>query len=297
MEEVDHAQCRGQVLSSHQVWRHHGDQCHICAIEVTIEDSEGHEEWEGPKQRRKEAAETLHRHREDVTSQTVRLQTPERRTEKTCFYFKQEEIKTDFNHPEKKTGRRQFTDASAHTSCPSASQRWCSPWCRWLPGWTWGRRPAGGWARLSDRRAPGRWRGGCSRWPATGRTQPGPGSPAAAGNGTPCWTGSRSWSTASSAAEGRGFPTEEAGAKTKTCLMKRGCPLILWTVLLRAQRPVMTRYLRQIILKSDSLNFNLLYFCSANFRRSVILMSLLNFVAAAQFVQNRPHLQEFGLEL
>lgn len=182
-----------------------------------------------------------------------------------------------------KTGRRQFTDASVHTSCPSASRRWCSPWCRWLPGWTWGRQPAGGWARQSDRRAPGRWRGGCSRWPATGRTQPGPGSPAAAGNGTPCWTGSRSWSTASSAAEGLGFPTEEAGAKTKTCLMKRGCPLILWTVLLRAQRPVMTRYLRQIILKSDSLNFNLLYFCSANFRRSVTLMSLLNFVAAAHF--------------
>lgn len=102
MEEVDHAQCRGQVLSSHQVWRHHGDQRHICAIEVTIEDSEGHEEREGPKQRHEEAAETLHRHGEDVTSQTVRLQTPERRTEKTCFYFKQEEIKTDFNHPEKK---------------------------------------------------------------------------------------------------------------------------------------------------------------------------------------------------
>lgn len=43
VEEVDHAQRRGQVLRSHQVRRHHGDQRNIGAVKVTIEDGEGHE--------------------------------------------------------------------------------------------------------------------------------------------------------------------------------------------------------------------------------------------------------------
>ncbi len=77
----------------------------------------------------------------------------------------------------------------SHTSCLSASRRWCSPRCRWLPGWTWGRRPAGGSLLRSERRAPGRRRGGCSRRPGTGRTRPAPRSPAAAGNDILYWTG------------------------------------------------------------------------------------------------------------
>lgn len=77
VEEVDHAQRRGQVRSSHYVRCHHGDQSNVGAIEVSVEDGEGHEQREGAKQRHEEAAETLHRHRDDVTGQTVRLQTPE----------------------------------------------------------------------------------------------------------------------------------------------------------------------------------------------------------------------------
>lgn len=92
VEEVDHAQRRGQVRSSHQVWRHHWDQRHVGAVKITVEDGEGHEEREGPKQRREEAAETLHPHREDVTRQTVRLQTPERQREKP-LYSKEQEVK------------------------------------------------------------------------------------------------------------------------------------------------------------------------------------------------------------
>ncbi len=82
MEEVDHTQRRGQVLSSHQVWRHHGDQCHVSAVKVPVEDGEGHKERKGQEQRREEAAETIHRHRNDVTQQTVRLQTSEGQRDK-----------------------------------------------------------------------------------------------------------------------------------------------------------------------------------------------------------------------
>lgn len=180
VEEVDHAQCRGQVLRSHQVRRHHGDQRHIGAIEVTVEDGEGQEEREGLEQWHEEAAETLHRHGEDVTRQSVRLQTPERKTQ-LCFKHLREETRLCLKHLREET--RDVTHEA--TSCPSASRTWCSLRCWWLPGWTWGRRRAGGRPRHSERRAPGRWTAGCSRWPGTGRTQPCPGSPAAAGSGTP----------------------------------------------------------------------------------------------------------------
>lgn len=106
------------------------------------------------------------------------------------------------------------------TSCPSASRMWCSPLCQWLPGWTWGRRHSGGWGQPPGHTEPCRWRGGCSRWPAGGRTRPDPGSLAAGGNHSPEWTGSMSaafWAVA---------PT-------------RGQLLILWAVLWWAQLPVM----------------------------------------------------------
>lgn len=76
MEEIHHAQCQRQVLSSHQVRCHHGDQGYIGPVKVTVENSEGHEEQEGLQQWHKEAAEAFHHHREDVTCQTVGLQTP-----------------------------------------------------------------------------------------------------------------------------------------------------------------------------------------------------------------------------
>lgn len=76
MEEIHHTQCQRQVPSSHQVGCHHGDQGHIGAVKVTVENSEGHEEQERPQQWHKEAAEAFHHHREDVTYQTVGLQTP-----------------------------------------------------------------------------------------------------------------------------------------------------------------------------------------------------------------------------
>lgn len=76
MEEIHHTQSRRQVPSSHQVGCHHGDQGHIGAVKVTVENGKGHEEQERPQQRHKEAAEAFHHHREDVTYQTVGLQTP-----------------------------------------------------------------------------------------------------------------------------------------------------------------------------------------------------------------------------
>lgn len=76
VEEVDNAQRRRQVLSPHQVRRHHRDQRHVGAVEVTVEHGEGYEEREGAEQRHKEAAEALHRHGEDVAAQAASLQTP-----------------------------------------------------------------------------------------------------------------------------------------------------------------------------------------------------------------------------
>lgn len=79
MQEVDHTQRQRQVFGPHNVRCHHGDQSYVGAIKVTVEDGEGEEEPEGPKQWRKDAAQTFHRHREDVAGQAVRLQTPAHR--------------------------------------------------------------------------------------------------------------------------------------------------------------------------------------------------------------------------
>lgn len=84
MEEIDHTQCRGQVLASHQVGCHHGDQGHIGTVKVTVQNSEGHKERESLQQCHKEAAEAFHHHREDVTSQTVGLQTPAK-AQRKCY--------------------------------------------------------------------------------------------------------------------------------------------------------------------------------------------------------------------
>ncbi|TNN23043.1 hypothetical protein EYF80_066840 [Liparis tanakae] len=78
VQEVDHAQRRGQRPRPHHLRRHHGDERHVGAVEVTVDHGEGNEEREGGEERSQEAAEALHGHGQEVGGEEVGLQTPGR---------------------------------------------------------------------------------------------------------------------------------------------------------------------------------------------------------------------------